>query len=465
MLKRLAPAGRADPAVGPAPDTAAPDGLQAGPPAFDIDAPIERRGRLRVRTLLALRWLSVVGQTVTVLATAFWLKFELPLAACLTVIAASAWLNVGYGFLARGRRTAGDWEAAGQLCFDVVQTTVLLALTGGLQNPFCLLLVAPATVAAATLPTRQALAVAVLAGIGATALAFWRLPLPWAPDAPLVLPRLFETGMWLATVIGIAFTAGYAWQAASESTRMELALTATQRVLSREQRLSALGALAAAAAHELGTPLATIQVVAKELLRSVPPEDPVADDARLLISQAQRCRDILQTLARKPEQGDIVYARLGLAQLLQEIAEPYRMIGPTIVTKVEGPPAEFVPDVNRLPEMVHALASFVENACDFALSEVRLTAHFDDDCIAVTVKDDGPGFAPDILVKLGEPYVTSRPGGEGSRSHHEGMGLGFFIAKTLLERSGADVRFGNERRGGAVIEVKWPRDAIEADAV
>lgn len=464
MLKRLALFGR-DGGSDLGLDTATTDAPQGGAPAFDIDAPIERRGRLRVRTLLALRWLAVAGQTITALATAFWLKFDLPLAACLTAIAASAWLNVLYGFLTRGRRTAGDWEAALQLAFDVGQTTVLLALTGGLQNPFCLLLVAPATVAAATLPTRQALFVAVSAVVGATVLAFWRLPLPWLPEAPLVLPRLFETGMWLATVIGIAFTAGYAWQAAAESGRMELALTATQRVLSREQRLSALGALAAAAAHELGTPLATIQVVAKELLRSVPPEDPVADDARLLISQAQRCRDILQTLSKKPEQGDIVYARLGLAQLLEEVAEPYRFIGPTIVTRVDGPPGEFVPDVNRLPEMVHALSSFVENAADFALTEVCLIARFDDDTITVAVKDDGPGFAPDVLVKLGEPYVTSRPGGEGSRSHHEGMGLGFFIAKTLLERSGADVRFGNERRGGAVIEVRWPRDAIEADAI
>jgi two-component system sensor histidine kinase RegB len=243
---------------------------------------------------------------------------------------------------------------------------------------------------------------------------------------------------------------------------MELALAATQRVLAREQRLAALGGLAAAAAHELGTPLATIQVVAKELLRSSPPDDPVADDARLLLQQAERCRDILKTLAQKPETGDIVHARLGLAQLIEEVAEPYRNIGPQVITLVEGPPGEFVPDVRRLPEIVHALSAFVENAADFAISVVEVTARFDPEAISVEVRDDGPGFSSDILLKLGEPYVTSRPQGEGSRSHHQGMGLGFFIAKTLLERTGAEVTFGNERTGGAVIITQWPRSALEA---
>jgi two-component system sensor histidine kinase RegB len=278
------------------------------------------------------------------------------------------------------------------------------------------------------------------------------MPMPW----------LYHTALWVAAVTGICFTSAYAWLAAEEASRMELALTATQTVLAREQRLAALGGLAAAAAHELGTPLATIQVVAKELLRNSPPDDPVADDAQLLLQQAHRCREILRSLSQHPDTGDVVYARLGLAQLLEEVAEPYRSIGPKIVTKVQGPPGEFVPDVRRLPEAIHALSSFVENGADFALDEVNLTGRFDEDSIWIEVLDDGPGFSPEILAKLGEPYVTSRPGGEDSRSNHEGMGLGFFIAKTLLERSGADVTFGNDPRGGAVIVVKWPRARVEA---
>jgi two-component system sensor histidine kinase RegB len=432
--------------------------------AIEWDAALARRGRLRVRTLVQLRWIAVVGQIAAVTFVAYVLKFDLPLSWCISVVAASAWLNVYFHFALPGQHLAKDWEAAVQLSFDVVQTTTLLALTGGLANPFCLMLIAPATIAAATLPTRHAAAVALLAiaAVSLLALGGGAMHLPWSGGAAPVLPALYEVGVWSATCIGIAFTSGYAWQAAAEASRMELALAATQSVLAREQRLSALGGLAAAAAHELGTPLATIQVVAKELLLSSPPDDPVAEDARLLLQQAKRCADILRRLSQKPETGDLVHARMGLAQLLEEVVQPYRGTGPEIVTAVEGPPGEFVPQVWRLPEVVHALASFVENATDFAATLIEVNAWFDTDSLCVEVRDDGPGFSTDILLKLGEPYVTSRPQGEGSRSHHNGMGLGFFIAKTLLERTGATVAFGNDKRGGAIIMSKWRRSAIEA---
>ena len=437
--------------------------MHGAPPAFEWHAgTVERRGRLRLRTLVLLRWLAAAGQTSAVLITALFLHFQIPLGACLAVIAASVALNVVLVFMLPGRHLAQDWEAAAQLAFDVVQLGVLLGLTGGIDNPFSLLLIAPATVAAATLPTKQALSVVALAVVGCSLLALLSLPLPWVHDHAMPMPWLYHTALWVAAVTGICFTSAYAWLAAEEASRMELALTATQTVLAREQRLAALGGLAAAAAHELGTPLATIQVVAKELLRNSPPDDPVADDAQLLLQQAHRCREILRSLSQHPDTGDVVYARLGLAQLLEEVAEPYRSIGPKIITKVQGPPGEFVPDVRRLPEAIHALSSFVENGADFALDEVSLTGRFDEDSIWIEVLDDGPGFSPEILAKLGEPYVTSRPGGEDSRSNHEGMGLGFFIAKTLLERSGADVTFGNDPRGGAVIVVKWPRARVEA---
>ncbi len=429
--------------------------------AIEWEATLERRGRLRVRTLVQMRWIAVVGQIAAVAFVAEVLKFNLPLSWCISVIAASAWLNVYFHFALPGQHLAKDWEAAVQLGFDVAQITALLALTGGLANPFCLLLIAPATVAASTLPTRHAVAVGLWAMAAVSVLAFVALPLPWR-GAPPDLPRLYERGVWIATVVGIVFSASYAWQAAAEASRMELALAATQRVLAREQRLSALGGLAAAAAHELGTPLATIQVVAKELLRNSPADDPVAEDARLLVQQAERCRDILRSLSQKPDTGDLVHARLGFAQLIEEVVQPYRNIGPEIVTAVTGPPGEFVPEVSRLPEIVHALASFVENATDFAATRVEVNGQFDLTTLCVEVRDDGPGFSSDILLKLGEPYVTSRPQGEGSRSNHQGMGLGFFIAKTLLERTGADVTFGNDRRGGAVIVTRWPRAAVEA---
>jgi len=246
---------------------------------------------------------------------------------------------------------------------------------------------------------------------------------------------------------------------------MELALNVTEAVLAREQRLSALGALAAAAAHELGTPLATIAVVAKEMAREVT-EGPLHDDALLLMAQAQRCRDILRRLAETPETGDDVHERMSLLQFVREVVEPY--VGESavrveaVVTGAAGVPA---PDVWRWPEVLHAMTSIVENAFDFARKEILVTARFDADTVSVEVRDDGPGFSPQVLAKLGEPYVTSRPGAEGSRTGHIGMGLGFFIAKTLLERTGAVVEFRNGRRGGAIVAARWRRSRIEAPAI
>ena len=421
-------------------------------------------GRLRMRTLVLLRWLGLAGQTAAVLFVAFGLGFRIPLGWTLAVIGAGAWMNVVLGMRLHGPAFVRGWETAAQLAFDVLQLSALLGLTGGLDNPFCLLLIAPVTIAAANLPTRQTMSVGLLALAAAAVLFFVSAPLPWMPGEVFDPPPLYRIGVWCALVVGVLFTAGYAWKTAAEGGRMELALAATQAVLAREQRLAALGGLAAAAAHELGTPLATIQVVAKELLRASPPDDPVAEDARLLLQQAERCRDILRGLSQKPETGDAMHARLGLAQLLDEVAEPHRGVGPRIETRIVAPPGEEVPEVRRLPEAVHALNAFVENAADFAVYEVTVTATVSPETLSVEIVDDGPGFAPDVLAKLGEPYVTSRPGGEGSPTGHQGMGLGFFIAKTLVERTGARVVFGNRRNGeGAEVCVTWPRSALEAE--
>jgi two-component system sensor histidine kinase RegB len=243
---------------------------------------------------------------------------------------------------------------------------------------------------------------------------------------------------------------------------MALALDVTQAVLAREQRLSALGGLAAAAAHELGTPLATISIVAKEMVREAPTPQ-VREDAELLMTQAERCREILRRLTDKPENAsDEVHERLSLRQLVQEVLEPFADTKDIRVEAiVTGAPGVKAPDIRRMPEITTAFTSFLENAVDFAASEILVTARFDAETVSVEVRDDGPGFAPDILAKLGEPYVTTRPGAEGSRTGHIGMGLGFFISKTLLERTGALVTFQNGRPRGAVVAARWPRSRIE----
>ncbi len=423
-----------------------------------------RRGRLRVRTLVTLRWMVVAGEAALLLVVGVGLGFNAPYALCFAVVAAGAWLNLLTGVASPGQRMFGDREAAAQLAADILQISALVYLTGGAGNPFMLMLIAPVTLAAATLPLRPVLALGALAGAISLALAFFALPLPAAAGMVAVTPLSYRIGAAIANIAGLALTAGYVRQAAVESARMALALDVTQAVLAREQRLSALGALAAAAAHELGTPLATIAIVAKEMAREAPTPS-VKTDAELLITQTARCREILRRLTDAPDAAsDVMHERLSLRQLMQEVIEPHAGTSKDVRVEaiVTGSPGVKSPDIRRMPEITHAFTSFVENAVDFAKSEVLVSARFDADWVSIEVRDDGPGFAPEILAKLGEPYVTSRPGAEGSRTGHIGMGLGFFISKTLLERSGALVSFQNGRPHGAVVSARWPRVRIEA---
>jgi two-component system sensor histidine kinase RegB len=420
-----------------------------------------RQRRPRLRTLINLRWVAVAGQTAVLLSVHFGLGFETPLTYCLVAIAISVWFNAALMLTRPMQAEASDVDTFLGVGFDIVQATVLIALTGGMNNPFVILLIGPVAVGTAALPLRPALLIGAL-GLGcATALKYFHLPLPWSTPEGLDLPYVYEVGMWTATLIGMVFTASYAWTATRDSARMELALAATQHVLAREQRLGALGALAASAAHELGTPLATIQVVAKEMSLALPTDDPVAEDVRLLLAQAERCRDILKRLSRDPEHGDSIGTAAPLSQLLDEAAEPHRGVGPEITTTVRSSDGTPPPLAVRSPEVVHALSALVENAVDFARGQVIMLGMHDRETVTIEVADDGPGFAPAVLAKLGEPYVTTRPNGEKSRTGHAGMGLGFFIAKTLLERSGAKVNFRNGKRGGAVVCVCWPRGALE----
>jgi two-component system, sensor histidine kinase RegB len=442
--------------------------MQGGPPPGEAGASDKwsegavHRGRLRVRTLVTLRWMVVAGE-VALLLLVMMLGFAAPYSLCFAVVAAGAWLNLLTGVASPGQRVFGDREATAQLGADILQMSTLLFLTGGASNPFVLMLIAPVTLAAATLPLRPVLVLGVMAAFISAALAFVSLPLPQAAGMAVVIPASFRIGAALANIAGVALTAGYVRQAAVESARMALALDVTEAVLAREQRLSALGALAAAAAHELGTPLATISIVAKELAREAP-TPAVREDAELLMSQAERCREILRRLTETPDAAsDQVHERLSLRQLVQEVIEPHAGVkGVRVEAIVTGAKGMKTPDIRRMPEITHAFTSFVENAVDFATSEILVSARFDAETISMEVRDDGPGFAPDVLAKLGEPYVTTRPGAEGSRTGHIGMGLGFFIAKTLLERTGAVVTFQNGRPHGAVVAARWPRSKIEA---
>jgi two-component system sensor histidine kinase RegB len=420
------------------------------------------RSHLRVRTLVTLRWLILGAQALLVLMLGVGLGYPGSYWLALAVVGAGAWMNLLTSVASPLQRVTRDNEAIFHLAADVAQIAVFLALLGGTANPFVVLLIVPVALAAATLPWRAVLIVGALAGLATLVVSIFSLPFPASEPPSLGLEhRLFAAA---ANIAAMSLIAGYVRQSAEEAARMALALDVTQAVLAREQRLSALGALAAAAAHELGTPLATIAIVAKEMSREATTPQ-VKEDADLLIGQAERCREILKRLSETPDQAsDEVHERLSLRQLVHEVIEPHAAIKDVRVEAiVTGAKGVKTPDIRRLPEILHAMTTFVENAVDFAASEVLVTARFDAETVSMEVRDDGPGFAPDILAKLGEPYVTSRPGVEGGRTGHVGMGLGFFIAKTLLERTGAHVTFQNGKPRGAVVSARWPRATIEAN--
>lgn len=420
------------------------------------------QGRTRLATLMTLRWLAVVGQSLAVLFVHFGLGFSLPLGLCLAVIATSAWLNVFLSFIAVGPQLLKPWEAAFQIGFDVLQLALLIGLTGGLSNPFLLFLIAPVTVAASSLQGRYTTLIAIAAIGSAALMPVLAFDLPWREGETLVFPELFESGHFAALFIGIVFFALSAQRINEDEAKLVRALDAASVVMSREQRLSALGAMSAMTAHELGTPLATIHLVSKELYSLLPDDSPHREDAALLAEQAERCRQILQRLGKAREASDMVHARMPLSALVEEAAAPHKGLGVAVhVTYQAGEGGEEkVPVIRRSPEVLHALGAFIENAVSFADSEVRVVANWTEWQFIVTIRDDGPGFAAEVMPKLGEPYVSQR--GEAQLGGGD-MGLGFFIAKTLIERTGGRIATRNRAapRHGAIVQAVWPRTELQ----
>jgi two-component system, sensor histidine kinase RegB len=412
-------------------------------------------GRISLRTLVPIRWVAIAGQALTILIVHYGLGYRLPLLPALGVVGSSALLNVVLILLRQAAARLGERDAALCLGYDILQLAILLYLTGGLQNPFSILILAPVTVAATILSRRPVIALSILAVAAISTLALWHRPLPWRTE-PLVFPPELILGIWIALVLATVFIGGYTWSVAQEARRLRDAVSATQLALAREQRVSAVGALAAAAAHELGSPLATIAVVAKELVRDLPDDSPHAEDAALLLSQSERCRRILAELAQHPEHdGGSPYTRLPISALVETAGAPHQEQGVKLIFATAGQTGPEEPLVRRSPEIMHGLNNLIQNAVQFARREVSVTTFWDKTTVTVEVADDGPGFPLHLLGRIGEPYISTRAG---AADH---MGLGIFIAQSLLERSGAVLVFDNLPEGGAHVAISWNRANLE----
>lgn len=441
---------------------------------FEMFQDQQRSNWVRLRTLVTLRWFAAAGQASAIFfaVRVYGLQIEVGFAAI--VIGASLLANLFSSFVYPENKRLSEREASLWLVFDIVQLSLLLFLTGGLNNPFAMLMLAPVTIAATVLHLRSTVMLGLTAIVLITLLNYYSLPIISASGAVLMLPGLFQFGFWVALTIGVIFLAIYARQVTTEMHTMGEALLATQLALAREQKLTDLGGVVAAAAHELGTPLATIKLVSSELMEELENHPELLEDAALIRQQADRCRDILHSMGRAGK-DDLHLRHAPLETVVREAAEPHVSRGKIVMFDV-GPAAgaELAqPTIPRRPEIIHGLRNLIQNAVDFSQSEVHVGVSWSETEITIRISDDGQGFPPSVLGRIGDPYVRRRRYNEDRRRRpgYEGMGLGLFIAKTLLERAGAKLTFANSRRhghagwagqatGGAIVQVTWHRSAL-----
>lgn len=416
---------------------------------------------IRLDTILRLRWLAVLGQLAAIFIVAQGLEFNVEIIPCVSIIALSAALNLALQTAANPMQRLEPVQAAGLLALNIVELAGLLFFTGGLQNPFSFLFLAPVLISATALPARFTFGLGLLAVACASILFFRHLPLPWDSDDPLVLPPIYLVGVWLSIALAIGVTSLYSFQVTEEARKLADALAATELVLTREQHLTQLDGLAAAAAHELGTPLATIFLISRELEKTVK-DASISADLKTLREQTQRCRDILSKITQLSSTG-APFDHMKLSELIEEVVAPHRDFGVDIKVRI-AVAAAAEPVGSRNPAILYGIGNIVENAVDFARTTVEVNAWWNKDDIELVISDDGPGIPPDILNRIGEPYLSRRRTQDDGGSERRGLGLGVFIARTLLERTGAKVSFTNRTfpEHGAVVQITWPRQRFEA---
>lgn len=431
---------------------------------------------IRLRTLILLRWIAIVGQLAAIFVAQNVYNLRLELGLCYLAVGVSVIGNLIAIFVFPENKRLSETENFLMILFDLLQLAFLLYLTGGLNNPFALLMLTPVTISASIMGVRSTVIIGGTAIILVTLLAQFHLPLRTEQGFILRIPDVFVFGNWVAITIGMVFTGSYSYRISSEMHSMSDALTATQMALSREQKLTDLGGVVAAAAHELGTPLATIKLASAELIEELDDRPDLREDAALIREQADRCRDILRDMGRAGK-DDLHLRQAPLSTVISEAAEPHAHRG-KIIHFEEGPapgggPQQ--PSILRKPEVIHGLRNLIQNAVDFSRANVWVESHWTDDFISIRIIDDGRGYPPHLIGRIGDPFMRRRKSESDrkARPEYEGMGLGLFIAKTLLERSGAKLSFANGSdpyypdrangpRKGAIVEVVWPRNKIDA---
>ena len=436
----------------------------------------ERGNWVRLRTIILLRWAAVIGQLIALFVAQQAYNLQIEMGLCLLVVSVSVAGNLIATFIFPENKRLSETENLLMVLFDLLQLALLLYLTGGLHNPFYILILGPVTVSALVLTLRSTVFLGITAILAVTLLAEFHLPLRTEQGFLLRVPDIFVFGNWVAITIAVVFLSFYSRRVTQEMHSMSDALQATQMALAREQKLTDLGGVVAAAAHELGTPLATIKLTSSELIEELGNFPELQDDARLIREQADRCRDILRSMGRAGK-DDLMLHQAPLGTIVREAAAPHLNRGKDIHFRdgLNSEDSQNQPMVLRRPEMVHGLRNLLQNGVDFARANVWVETVWDDESVSVRIMDDGMGYPPSMMGRIGDPFMRQRRDEPDrvQRPGYEGMGLGLFIAKTLLERSGAEIHFANghnpylakaeqSEKCGAIVEVAWPRAKIDA---
>ena len=412
------------------------------------------------KTLVILRWIAIIGQLTAINLVYFYLKLDFPVLFTYSILFLGILTNVYLQFAIRSV-ILKDFNACIFLIYDLIQLSALLYLTVGISNPFSILMIVPAIVSSTFLSMGTTLILGILTIIFLFFLTIFHYPLPGIHDNSFTFPKLYLIGYFLAIIICLVFLSYFGIRFSGESKRRSDAVTKLQQVLAKEYELESLGGQAAAAAHSLGTPLATISVVASELKKELGENNEHSKDIDLLISQTRRCGDILKKISKKQIKDDKFFSKTTIENLLNEIIETFKETSSKkILLNFDEDNKKF--EFQRSPELIYGLRNFIGNAVKFASTTVEVKIKSNHKNLEVLINDDGPGFPDDIKEILGEPYIKSK---STEVSLNSGTGLGTFLGKTLLERKSANLSFNKDNKlGGASVEIVWNQKDLKSNA-
>ena len=411
---------------------------------------------INLETLINLRWIAILGQIFTIAIVKYYIEFNFPFLICFFLVFISFVLNVFLEFKKTTYQTINNFYATLNIFFDLTQLAGLIFLTGGLENPFSILFIVPTTVAVTYLNRFSSRLIMLSSIIFCTVLAFYHYPLPSNDNRIIILPTYYVFGLWTSVTVGIIFLGNYAYQLGRDNRKRSTALTKLENDLSKEQVISSVGNLAAAAAHELGTPLATINLIAEDLRNKFKEDKLLKEDVNLLSEQVKRCSDILNKIGSQNNRDSFI-EHISFKNLINEIIFS---IDSANEKKIEVLNRSNYKNfkINKKIEIVYALRNLIQNAIKFSKDKIEIKITQDKSSTEINISDDGNGFAQDIISDLGQPYLSS----VSTSKNKKGMGLGIFISKNLLERTKAKVFFANNSSlGGAEIRIFWKNSYLQ----